>query len=333
MDQFDLNEPQQEKLPLDSQDEPHISPAPKRITRTGEPKESAERAYRVKAKAYEKTPARFKNASSFQIRLRTGIIYITLNIVCILASNFTTMVILAATAGICAGEFYYMMRQDAKMPNEVIGVIGAIAYPVAAYFWGVLSLIVVTFALLLAVMLWYVYWLRARVADVGTCLFGAMYTGMQLTGLLFIRMAVGGLEGGFLVLIIFFSIWMNDAGAYIFGSKFGKHKLAPQISPNKSWEGFIAGLVVSMGFWCLCLLIPGVNITVWECLVFGLVCGLASVLGDLCESRFKRSVGMKDSGTIMPGHGGLFDRCDSLMPASVISAVLLFMCGCIPFVL
>lgn len=316
---------------LDIEDNtPQLSPEPMRTTRTGEPKETKHRAQRVKEKAYEKTPDRFKNASSFQVRLRTGAIYISLNIICILASDITTMLILAATAALCAGEFYYMLRSDAKMPNEVIGVIGSAAYVVAAYFLGVPGLIYVTAALLLAITVWYVYWLRARVSDVGVCLFGAMYTGMQLSGLLFIRMALGGLEGGLLVLIIFASIWFNDAGAYLFGSKFGKHKLAPRTSPNKSWEGFIAGLIVSMAFWCLLLLLPGVHINVWQCMIFGLICGLTSVLGDLCESRIKRSVGFKDSGTIMPGHGGLFDRCDSLMPTAVASALLLFGFGCLP---
>jgi len=312
---------------------PQFAPEPLRTTRTGEPKETKHRVRNVKEKAYEKTPERFKNASSFQVRLRTGIVYVGLNVLCILLSDISTMLILAATAGVCAGEFYYMLRSDAKMPNEVIGIIAAVLYPVSAYFLGVKGLLYVTVLFVLALTVWYVYWLRARVADVGVCLFGAMYTGMQLSGLLFIRMAVGGIWGGVLVLVIFASIWFNDAGAYLIGSKIGKHKLAPRTSPNKSWEGFIAGLIVSMGFWCILLVIPGVNIAVWQCLLFGLICGLTSVLGDLCESRIKRSVGFKDSGTIMPGHGGLFDRCDSLMPTAVAAAILLFGAGCLPPIL
>jgi|GEM_PF-63899 len=312
-----------------------LSPEPIKTTRTGEPKETKHRAQRVKEKAYEKTPERFKNASTFQVRLRTGIIYIALNIACILASDITTMAILAGTAALCAGEFYYMLRADAKMPNEAIGVVAAAAFPIATYFLGVKGILFVLLALMLAVTFWYVYWLRARVADVGVCVFGALYTGMQLSGLLLIRMshAAMGIEsiwGGVIVLVIFVSIWANDAGAYVFGSKFGKHKLAPRTSPNKSWEGFIAGLVVSMGFWCIMLVVPGVNIEVWQCLLFGLLCGLTSVMGDLCESRIKRSVGFKDSGNIMPGHGGLFDRCDSLMPTAVVAAILLFGFGCLP---
>ena len=311
-------------------DEPQFAPEPLKTTRTGEPKETKHRARRVKEKAYEKTPDRFKNASSFQVRLRTGVVYVGLNVICILLSDISTMFILAATAGVCTGEFYYMLRSDAKMPNEFIGIVAAVLYPVAAFFLGLIGLLYVTVAFVLALTIWYVYWLRARIADVGVCLFGAMYTGMQLSGLLFIRIAIGGIWGGVAVLVIFASIWFNDAGAYIFGSRFGKHKLAPRTSPNKSWEGFIAGLIVSMAFWCILLVIPGIEITVWQCLLFGLICGLTSVLGDLCESRIKRSVGFKDSGTIMPGHGGLFDRCDSLMPTAVAAALLLFGAGCLP---
>ena len=311
-------------------DEPQFAPEPLKTTRTGEPKETKHRARRVKEKAYEKTPDRFKNASSFQVRLRTGVVYVGLNVICILLSDISTMFILAATAGVCTGEFYYMLRSDAKMPNEFIGIVAAVLYPVAAFFLGLIGLLYVTVAFVLALTIWYVYWLRARIADVGVCLFGAMYTGMQLSGLLFIRMAIGGIWGGVAVLVIFASIWFNDAGAYIFGSRFGKHKLAPRTSPNKSWEGFIAGLIVSMAFWCILLVIPGIDITVWQCLLFGLICGLTSVLGDLCESRIKRSVGFKDSGTIMPGHGGLFDRCESLMPTAVAAALLLFGAGCLP---
>ena len=290
-----------------------------------------ERVQKVKKKAYEKTPDRFKNASSFQIRFRTGAIYVVLSCVCILASKWSTMVFLSATAAVCAGEFYYMLRSDAKMPNEVIGIVAAALYPVAACFLGLTGIVYVTAFLIIGVTAWYVFFLRARVQDVGVCVFGSLYVGLQLTGLMFIRMApIDSLMAGFLVFAIFFSIWMNDAFAYVIGSKIGKHRLAPRISPKKSWEGFIAGLVGSMIFWCPITLIPGVEMSIPLALLAGLVCGISSVLGDLCESRVKRSVGFKDSGNIMPGHGGLFDRCDSLMPTSVVAAAILFTCGCIP---
>ncbi len=134
-----------------------------------------------------------------------------------------------------------------------------------------------------------------------------------------------------LVLGIFLSVWANDSFAYLAGSRFGKHKLAPRVSPKKSWEGFFAGLLGSALFWCLFTLVPGVNLSIPIAFVFGIVSGLAGVLGDLAESRIKRNVGFKDSGTLLPGHGGLLDRCDSLFLVAVTSAILLVLGEGIPF--
>ena len=190
----------------------------------------------------------------------------------------------------------------------------------------------VTVALLLALFIWCVYWMRARIPDVSVSFFGAAYTGMLLSSLILLRQALPEPWGGVLLLVLFCSVWFNDAMAYIVGSKIGKHKLAPRTSPKKSWEGFIAGLITSAGFWCLLVLIPGIAITVPQAMLYGVLCGGAGVIGDLAESRIKRNVGVKDSGTIMPGHGGLLDRCDSLFFASVAAVVLLFAGGCLPYV-
>ena len=107
--------------------------------------------------------------------------------------------------------------------------------------------------------------------------------------------------------------------------------MAPRVSPKKSWEGFFAGIVGSMVIWGLFTLIPGLSLNLPEALGFGLICGLMGVLGDLAESRIKRNSGFKDSGTIMPGHGGLLDRCDSLFLVAASSAILLVISGAIPF--
>ena len=145
-----------------------------------------------------------------------------------------------------------------------------------------------------------------------------------------VRTALPQPWGGVLALGIFLSVWANDSFAYLVGSKFGKHKLAPRTSPKKSWEGFIAGLVGSAAFWCLMTLIPGRDDVHPASDAFG-SSALMGVLGDLAESRIKRNSGFKDSGTIMPGHGGLLDRCDSLFLVAVTSAILLLGFGCIPF--
>lgn len=292
---------------------------------------TVKRTTRMKNYALDKTPQKLKNPSETQVRVRTGAVYIILTILCIMLGAIPTVVMLSITAGICAGEFYYMLRSDAKLPNELLGTVAAMLFPPAAYLLGATGIVYVMLGLLLALLVWYVFWQRARIADVSVCLFGAMYTGLLLSSLVVVRESVGGFWGGVLLFAIYGSVWCNDSFAYLFGKKFGKHKLAPRVSPKKSWEGFIAGLLFSGLFWCLITLIPGVTMSIPQAFAFGIICGFMEVLGDLAESRIKRGVGVKDSGNMLPGHGGLLDRCDSLFLAAITSAILLFASGAIPF--
>ena len=223
-----------------------------------------------------------------------------------------------------------MLRADAKLPNEMLGIVAAALYPLSVHFFGLSGALMVSLVLLLALIVWYVFWMRARIPDVGVSFFGAAYCGMLLSGLVVVRQALPHPWGGVLVLGIFFSVWANDSFAYLVGSKFGKHKLAPRVSPKKSWEGFFAGLVGSALFWCLFTLIPWLNLGIPMAMAFGVISGLCGVLGDLAESRIKRNVGFKDSGKLLPGHGGLLDRCDSLFLVAVASAILLVAGGASP---
>ena len=305
-------------------------------SKKGEPAPAAhdtqKRTTRAKNAFFNNLPNFLKNPTELQVRIRTGGVYIALNILAVLWGNIPTAVVLAITAAICAGEFYFMLRADAKLPNEVIGVIAAAAYPLVTCFFGVEGIVIVSALFMLVLIIWYVFWSYVRIADVSVCLFGAVYTGMLICGLLVIRASLPEPWGGVLVLLLFASVWGNDAFAYLVGSAIGKHKLAPRVSPKKSWEGFIAGLVVSAAFWGLMTLVPGVNLSLPLAIVFGVVCGVMCMLGDLAESRIKRNVGVKDSGTIMPGHGGLLDRSDSMFLASITAACLLIFSGAIPFV-
>lgn len=277
-------------------------------------------------------PGGGKSTSDLFIRFRSGFIYIAISVVCVLASDITTVLYLSAVAAICAGEFYAMMRVDAKLVNEWAGIVAAFLYPVSFFLWGVYGAMGLTMLFMVFLVVWYVFWPRARISDVCISFFGAAYMGLLLTCLLVIRQALAEPWGGVLLLVLMMSVWFDDVGAYLVGSRIGKHKMAPLISPKKSWEGFAGGLAVSVAFWCLATLIPGLNMSIGQAVVFGLLCGGASVLGDLVESRIKRNVGVKDSGTIMPGHGGLFDRSDSLFTASAAAAVLLVAGGCITVV-
>lgn len=293
--------------------------------------EAHTRTARLKEFASDKTPKKLKNPTDFQVRFRTGFVYVSVSVLCLIINDWTTLALLVATAGITAGEFYYMLRSDAKLPNEMLGIVAAMLYPISVFFLGLAGAVYVSLALLLALITWYVFWMRARVPDVGVSFFGAAYCGMLLSGIIVVRTSLPDPWGGVLVLGIFLSVWANDSFAYLVGSKFGKHKLAPRTSPKKSWEGFLAGLAGSALFWCALSFIPGVSMSIPQAAVFGVISGLMGVLGDLAESRIKRNSGVKDSGTIMPGHGGLLDRCDSLFLVAVTSAILLVGSGAVPY--
>ncbi len=114
------------------------------------------------------------------------------------------------------------------------------------------------------------------------------------------------------VLGLLLLVWTNDTGAYLFGSRFGKHKLFERISPKKTWEGTIGGAVFAVLIaWGLSFLIKDFTLPQW--LALSVVAAIGSNLGDLIESMLKRSVGVKDSGTLLPGHGGLLDRFDAFI--------------------
>lgn len=118
-----------------------------------------------------------------------------------------------------------------------------------------------------------------------------------------------------LLLGVFIMAWTNDSFAYLFGVKFGKHRLFERISPKKSWEGFIAGLVFVQ---IACLLISYLwdnPLKFYDWMIMGLIITVIGTYGDLVESMFKRQIGVKDSGNILPGHGGILDRFDILFIA------------------
>lgn len=122
------------------------------------------------------------------------------------------------------------------------------------------------------------------------------------------------------LLALFVTIWMNDSWAYVFGVSFGKHKMFERVSPKKSWEGFAGGVVMSLLTGVLCwYVIPmliGLEWPLWKWLLFAEIIVIFGTLGDLMESLLKRTVGIKDSGNLIPGHGGLLDRFDSMLLAA-----------------
>lgn len=146
-----------------------------------------------------------------------------------------------------------------------------------------------------------------RVAHLVTAL---VYCGGGMTALMMVRTLP---DGGWWVVCALVVTWMNDTTAYFSGRLFGKHKLYPAVSPNKTWEGFAGGLagsivglfIVKFGFF------PAM--TPIDCFVMGILGGVLGPAGDLCESMLKRAYDVKDSGKMIPGHGGMLDRIDALL--------------------
>ncbi len=131
-------------------------------------------------------------------------------------------------------------------------------------------------------------------------------------------------DGATLLLAMFIMIWLSDTGAFLVGSMIGKHKLFPRISPGKTWEGFIGGVIFAVGsafVFKYCFGAYYENYTIGGLCGLGLVVCVFATWGDLVESLVKRTLGVKDSGNLLPGHGGILDRIDSLLlviPASLI---------------
>lgn len=142
--------------------------------------------------------------------------------------------------------------------------------------------------------------------------FGALYLALPVVAFDQLRA-----RDPWLVVLLLATVWLTDTGAFLFGSKWGRRKLAPEVSPNKTWEGAWGGLLLGLlaaglcSWWRLGVLEPS-----W--LFAGLVISVSGQLGDLFESMFKRFAGVKDSGTLLPGHGGMLDRLDSLIVAAPI---------------
>ncbi|MFB6434839.1 MAG: phosphatidate cytidylyltransferase [Candidatus Malihini olakiniferum] len=131
--------------------------------------------------------------------------------------------------------------------------------------------------------------------------------------------------GAWWLLYVMLLVWGADSGAYFFGKFFGKHKLVPKVSPEKTWEGFIGGLATSAVISLLFNAYAPLCVAPCPLIICSIISALASVLGDLTESMFKREAGIKDSSHLIPGHGGVLDRIDSLTAAIPVFACLIFL--------
>lgn len=281
------------------------------------------------ARAAGSLPAQKARHSAEKLLTRTtsGAIYAIVTLACIFLGPFATTVLISAEAWLCCSEFYRISRMGGRNPNEILGLGAAILLPLAAYFYGLVSTVLVLFMMLMAIAVWYVVTPRCNIADVSVTAFGPLYTSLAFVSVVLIRKSDPGVEGALLTFGVMLSVWANDAMAYFVGSAIGSHKLAPRISPNKSVEGFFGGLVGSVAIWVFLSLVVLPDLPLSLAIACGIVVGIAVVIGDLFESRIKRGVGVKDSGHVMPGHGGLLDRSDSMLFGTMAAFFMLLFGG------
>jgi phosphatidate cytidylyltransferase len=155
----------------------------------------------------------------------------------------------------------------------------------------------------------------------------AIYLGWPMSLFPLLRGFQVGISNGFWwALVVLFGVWGFDTGAFFAGHFFGRHKLAPRISPGKTWEGVAGGLVLSVTA-ALLITIRPLGVPWYLAILLGVLIAVAATLGDLAESLIKRQTHVKDSGQFMPGHGGILDRVDSLLFAVIVVFVFAQLVG------
>lgn len=248
-------------------------------------------------------------------RIGSAIVLLPVVVYLLYKGAIYSAVLMGVAAAICTGEYYAITTKRHFSPVGIVGILAAglmPLLPVVAYmsafeacFWIVGGMFIFASGYHL---------IRGPIAEASQLsshfVTGMVYGAVGLTALSAMRNIPDGLWWVISVLVI---TWGNDTFAYFFGRFLGKHKLYPQVSPNKTWEGFfggmlgsIVGMFVMRQFW-----LP--SLTAFDCVAIGVIGGTFGPAGDLVESMLKRTYGVKDSGRILPGHGGMLDRIDALI--------------------
>ena len=239
------------------------------------------------------------------------------------------MVFFTVAGLLILGEAYRMSRPNGTEPNVWVGYIIYLALVGDQLLGAGKNLGSILIVSILILMTWEMFRKKPHVMEnVASTFFAAIFIGMAMAYFILLQQlgyaGQGGHIGGYAVLTVFIGVWTCDTMAYFVGSAIGKHKIFPRVSPNKSWEGSLSGLIGS--FIALILIVkagwlPGLDYT--DALILGLITGVAGQLGDFAESLVKRDVGVKDSSNLLPGHGGAWDRLDSILFAAPLSYLYL----------
>jgi phosphatidate cytidylyltransferase len=232
-------------------------------------------------------------------------------------------------------EYYIMIRNTGVRPQIVPGMItGIAAYVISTLIASgtiTMNYFLILIPIVLVIMVMELYRKQEKPFDsLAHTFFSVLYTGIPFSMLPFSAFSHKGLESLLphkfeifspgIIIGFFLLLWANDTGAYLAGISFGRHKLFERISPKKTWEGFFGGVLAAVvAGWFLSGWLGVMDRYHW--VIIAVIISVAGTYGDLVESMLKRSLGVKDSGTIMPGHGGFLDRFDS----AIISFPLVFL--------
>lgn len=249
-------------------------------------------------------------------RTITGIIFLTLVVGAIVFSKISFFILFELIIICSMVEFYSLAEKENYKPQKLYGIIvGVIVF--AANFFYVNQYIGIkvflSFIILTAGIFIFELYRRSEqiLADVGFTLLGIIYIALPLSLTNYIVIENGNYHWR-LLLGFFILTWTFDTFAFIFGISFGKHRLFERISPKKSWEGFIGGLVfTTIVSYPVSLIFYELNLMQWA--ITAIIVSVVGTYGDLVESSFKRSHDKKDSGSMLPGHGGMLDRFDAIL--------------------
>lgn len=284
---------------------------------------------------------------NFIVRAITGVLFVAVVVTCFL-KPLAMVCFFALVTGLSIWEFTGLvnLRETVKV-NRFISTVAGVYLFLAFAGWCMQVVPSAAFVpYLITVVYLFISELYQRnedaINDWAYTMLSQMYVALPFAciNMLAFRSAANGeiVYGLLLPLSIFIFLWCNDTGAYLAGSLLGKHKLFPRISPGKSWEGSIGGgILVCFIAWLMsyidengvleCMGATQTGLTTLQWIGLGLVVVFFGTWGDLVESLFKRTLGVKDSGNILPGHGGMLDRFDSSLMAIPASVVYLMSCA------
>ena len=255
------------------------------------------------------------------IRALTGIIYVVIVTGGVLINSWTFLILFSVITFLCLWEFYGLVNQYKGTDiSRVFNCLGGSVLFVATFLFasGITNYTIFLLYLLYIIIVFVAELYRKKedpLKNLAFSFLGQLYIALPysiLNFLGFIKLGSGDIYYPLLILSLFVFIWINDSGAYLTGMAFGKHKMFPRISPKKSWEGFAGGVFLTIGAaWIFAYFEPVIPVYHWMAMALVII-GLGT-WGDLIESLMKRTLGVKDSGKVLPGHGGFLDRFDSLL--------------------